>query len=91
MIKLLTQTIKIVAISLLGLIFIVAIHRKVEMEGKAKSTNLKEIQTNGYSALDYSLKTRDTINRIIMQNNYTGNFHEIILPKGTIVKSLKIN
>ncbi|MBB6003886.1 hypothetical protein HNP25_002545 [Arcicella rosea] len=91
MIKLFSQVIKVTALGFLTYMFFIIIYEHLEMKSPYKNTIRKDIIIHKYGSLQYSLESRDTINRIIMQNSYSGKFHEIILPKGTIVKSLKIN
>ncbi|MEA5425353.1 hypothetical protein [Arcicella lustrica] len=93
MIKIFSELIKALAFGFLVFIFCTVINERLDMEEHGNKTkNSNEIPFNSkIGSLQYSLESRDTINRIIMQNSYSGKFHEIVLPKGTIVKSLKIN
>lgn len=93
MIKIFTQAIKIAAIGILAFILFFTTIGRLEKESRSITKNLNSdtVPVNQYGSLQYSLESRDSINRIIMQNSYSGKFHEIILPKGTIVKSIKIN
>lgn len=91
MIKLFSEVIKGLAFGLLIFLFGTVIYKHLVLE-KHSYKNTTEIQVNNkLSSLRYSLEVRDSINRIIMPNGYSGKFHEIILPQGTKLKSIKLN